>query len=43
MMRRAGEIAKVDLCSETVREFPELQGIAGALLLEEAGEGLENL
>ena len=38
MMRRAGKIAKADLCSETVREFPELQGIAGALLAKEAGE-----
>ena len=38
LMRRAGEIAKADLCSETVREFPELQGIAGALLIKEAGE-----
>ena len=38
MTRRSGEIAKVDLCSETVREFPELQGIVGALLAKEAGE-----
>ncbi len=41
MMRRAGEIAKADLCSETVREFPELQGIAGGLLAREAGEDPE--
>ena len=38
MTRRAGEIAKADLRSETVREFPELQGIVGALLAKEAGE-----
>ena len=40
-MRRAGEIAKRDLCSETVREFPELQGIVGGLLAREAGEDPE--
>ena len=38
MMHRAGELAKADLCSEMVREFPELQGIVGARLAEEAGE-----
>ena len=38
MTHRAGEIAKADLRSETVREFPELQGIVGALLAKEAGE-----
>ena len=38
MMRGVGEIAKADLCSETVHEFPELQGIVGALLAEKVGE-----
>ena len=33
LARCAGKYAKADLCSETVREFPELQGIVGSLLL----------
>ena len=37
----AGDLAKTDLCSETVREFPELQGIVGGLLAALAGDPLE--
>ena len=38
---RAGKLAKADLCSETVREFPELQGIVGGLLAADANEDPE--
>jgi glycyl-tRNA synthetase beta chain len=36
--RRAAELAKCDLVSGTVREFPELQGQVGGLLLAAEGE-----
>lgn len=35
---RAAKIAKADLCSEMVYEFPELQGIMGKYYAEAAGE-----
>ena len=35
---RAAELAKCDLVSGTVREFPELQGQVGGLLLAEEGQ-----
>ncbi|MFS4437538.1 glycine--tRNA ligase subunit beta [Paracoccaceae bacterium GXU_MW_L88] len=36
--RRAAEIAKADLSSEMVYEFPELQGLMGRYYAEQAGE-----
>jgi glycyl-tRNA synthetase beta chain len=36
--RRAGELAKADLQSRLVNEFPELQGIAGRYYAADAGE-----
>ena len=38
LARRAAELAKADLCSEMVYEFPELQGLMGRIYLLEAGE-----
>ncbi|WP_340110462.1 glycine--tRNA ligase subunit beta [Pikeienuella sp. HZG-20] len=35
---RAAKIAKADLCSEMVNEFPELQGVMGRYYAEAAGE-----
>ena len=38
--RRAAVLAKVDLASEMVGEFPELQGIMGGYYATAAGEQL---
>jgi len=37
--RRAGLLAKTDLVSQMVGEFPDLQGIMGAYYAQQAGEG----
>jgi glycyl-tRNA synthetase beta chain len=37
-LRRAAQLAKVDLTTEMVREFPELQGIVGGLYARAQGE-----
>jgi len=39
--RRAAELAKADLSSEMVYEFPELQGVMGRYYIEAAGEGAD--
>jgi glycyl-tRNA synthetase beta chain len=39
--RRAAELAKADLQSRLVNEFPELQGIAGRYYANDAGESAE--
>ena len=41
LARRAGELCKCDLVSETVGEFPELQGVIGGLLAKNDGEELD--
>jgi glycyl-tRNA synthetase beta chain len=38
---RAAELAKCDLATEMVREFPELQGIVGGLYARAQGESVE--
>src|SRR5438445_8803833 len=38
---RAAELAKCDLATEMVREFPELQGIVGGLYARAQGEPVE--
>jgi len=41
MAERAARLAKADLVSETVGEFPELQGVIGRYIALESGEELE--
>ena len=41
LAERAAELAKSDLCSEMVYEFPELQGYMGAVYAREAGAPAE--
>ena len=41
LARRAAELAKADLQSRMVNEFPELQGIAGRYYAEAAGESAD--
>ena len=36
--RRAGHLAKADLVSQTVGEFPEVQGVIGGYLARHGGE-----
>jgi len=40
-IRRAARLAKADLVTSLVGEFPELQGVVGGLLLEQEGAGPE--
>jgi len=37
-IRKAAELAKADLTTQMVREFPSLQGVIGGLYAQEAGE-----
>ncbi|MDA9361758.1 glycine--tRNA ligase subunit beta [Ascidiaceihabitans sp.] len=41
MAEKAARLAKADLSSEMVYEFPELQGLMGRYYIEASGEGIE--